>query len=131
MFKPWHHHHKSPAKIALWIVFGILAFSAIAALLALVTQALWNAVIPPVIGWKPLEYWQALGLLVLLRLLFGRPPMKRHREHGHPWVRPGFGRDEWRAYGEFWKDEGENAFKSYLERKRAGSAEPPHRPEGE
>lgn len=65
-----------------------------AALLALgvaVTMWLWNALIPEIIGWGSINYWQALGLLVLLRLLFGhfghfghfgRPGMSR-REHRH------------------------------------------------
>lgn len=63
-----------------------------AALLALgvaATMWLWNALIPDITGWTSINYWQALGLLVLLRLLFGHfghfggfghPHMSR-REH--------------------------------------------------
>ncbi|MFN7120301.1 MAG: hypothetical protein ACK4TA_26165, partial [Saprospiraceae bacterium] len=32
---------------------------------------LWNAILPDVIGVKTLTYWQAMGLLVLSRILFG------------------------------------------------------------
>lgn len=36
-----------------------------------VVMFLWNAIIPDVTGWKPLTYWQAVGLLVLFKILFG------------------------------------------------------------
>ncbi len=32
---------------------------------------LWNAILPDVTGVKTLTYWQAMGLLVLSRILFG------------------------------------------------------------
>ena len=31
----------------------------------------WNAVLPPVFGWREISLWQGLGLLVLCRMLFG------------------------------------------------------------
>ncbi len=37
----------------------------------LVVMALWNWLIPPLIGWHTLSIMQALGLLVLCRVLFG------------------------------------------------------------
>ena len=36
-----------------------------------VVMHLWNWLLPPLFGWKPLTFWQALGLLVLIRVLFG------------------------------------------------------------
>ncbi|MEA2345397.1 MAG: hypothetical protein QOF63_3566 [Thermoanaerobaculia bacterium] len=33
---------------------------------------LWNWLIPPLFGWHPVTFWQALGLLALCRILFGR-----------------------------------------------------------
>ena len=32
---------------------------------------LWNWIVPAVIGWGPVSFWQALGLILLCRLLFG------------------------------------------------------------
>ena len=32
---------------------------------------LWNWLMPPVFGWHQITFWQALGLLVLCRVLFG------------------------------------------------------------
>ena len=42
---------------------------------------LWNYLIPSIIGWTTINYWQALGLFVLTRLLFGG-------FHGHGFMRP-------------------------------------------
>lgn len=49
----------------------ILVFIAIAAALSAVVMLLWNAILPDVAGVKPLTFWQALGLLVLAKILFG------------------------------------------------------------
>ena len=37
----------------------------------MVVMFLWNAIIPDVTGWKPLTFWQAVGLLILFKILFG------------------------------------------------------------
>ncbi len=43
-----------------------------AAALAGVVMLLWNAVMPAVLaGARVMDYWQALGLLILCRILFG------------------------------------------------------------
>lgn len=36
-----------------------------------VVMLLWNELIPAIIGWSAISYWQAAGLIVLSRLLFG------------------------------------------------------------
>ena len=32
---------------------------------------LWNWLLPPLFGWRMISFWQALGLLLLSRILFG------------------------------------------------------------
>ncbi len=32
---------------------------------------LWNWLLPPLFGWRAITFWQAVGILVLCRLLFG------------------------------------------------------------
>jgi hypothetical protein len=36
-----------------------------------VVMALWNRLMPQLFGWHLISFWQALGLLVLARILFG------------------------------------------------------------
>lgn len=58
----------------LWIFRGIkiLTLAAVAlALLGYVVMTLWNAVLPAVTGLHAINFVQALGLLVLSRILFG------------------------------------------------------------
>ena len=58
---------------------GIAVLAALAvALLGWVVMSLWNLLIPGLFGLHPLHFWQALGLLILCRLLFGG----FHRGHG-------------------------------------------------
>lgn len=37
-----------------------------------VVMHLWNWLLPALFGWHVITFWQALGLLVLCRILFGR-----------------------------------------------------------
>jgi hypothetical protein len=52
-------------RIALW---GAVALAG----LGLVVMVLWNWLVPPVFGGPDIGFWQALGLLVLSRILVGR-----------------------------------------------------------
>ena len=64
-------------KLRFLMPLGILAF---VALFTYAVYALWNGVLTDVLGVKIITYWQALGLLVLGKILFGGFP---HR-HGGP-----------------------------------------------
>lgn len=50
---------------------GILAFAAFLFVGGEVVKLLWNWLLPPLFGWRLLNFWQALGLLALCRILFG------------------------------------------------------------
>ena len=53
-------------KIGAFFIF-IAVFAAASAIVML----LWNVLIPAIIGWSAVNFWQAAGLVVLCRLLFG------------------------------------------------------------
>jgi len=36
-----------------------------------IVMRLWNWLLPPLFGWSQIGFWQALGLLLLCRILFG------------------------------------------------------------
>ena len=46
---------------------GILAIG----VFGFVVMTLWNWLVPPIIGWHTIGFWQAIGLLILSKLLFG------------------------------------------------------------
>lgn len=63
-------HSKAKMKKRKLAKVGLLLAGA--ALLGAVVMLLWNWVMPGLIqGIAPLDYWRALGLLVLSRILFG------------------------------------------------------------
>jgi hypothetical protein len=55
-------------KIFLMVVAGVI-FIAIGGEIVL---HLWNWLLPSLFGWHVITFWQALGLLLLCRILFGR-----------------------------------------------------------
>jgi len=50
-----------------FLLFGVLAV----AVLGFVTMTLWNWLMPDLFGWRAIGFGQALGLLILSRLLLG------------------------------------------------------------
>ena len=54
-------------RIALFALFGV----AFVAVFGLVLMSLWNWLMPALFGWKLITFWEALGLLILTRILFG------------------------------------------------------------
>jgi hypothetical protein len=53
----------------------VVRFAAIAVVaitvFSFVVMNLWNWLVPPIFGWHSINFWQALGLLVLSKILFG------------------------------------------------------------
>jgi hypothetical protein len=55
------------ARILKFATFGVLFF----ALFTFVVMRLWNWLMPALFGWHAINFWQALGILVLSKILFG------------------------------------------------------------
>ena len=56
------------ARAVKFLLFGAVAVT----LFSGVVMGLWNWLMPAVFGLRVITFWQALGLLVLSRILFGR-----------------------------------------------------------
>ena len=56
----------------IWIapaaILGIILFTYLGGQLV---KYLWNWLLPGLFGWRQITFWQALGLLLLCRILFG------------------------------------------------------------
>ncbi|MGD0008276.1 MAG: hypothetical protein ABSE93_07025 [Terriglobia bacterium] len=68
-----------------WILRGLkflLLVALAAAVFSFVVMGLWNWLMPVILGLHAITYWQALGLLVLSKILFGgfrgRPGFAMH-----------------------------------------------------
>ncbi|MBI3794193.1 MAG: hypothetical protein HY280_05640 [Nitrospinae bacterium] len=106
-------------------------------------QLLWNWIVPSVFATVgKLAYLQAVGLVVLTRLLFGhcgrhgshgRWGYKKHGHHHHDDDCCGGEKEDesccsaqdWNHYDEWWKKEGEESFKKYVEGVKGSESNPP------
>ena len=84
-----------PAALAGMLLFAFIGGE--------IVKQLWNGLLPPLFGWRQVTFRQALGLLVLCRILFGghgfsgarssgRSPEERERirrrlRERFPWLR--------------------------------------------
>lgn len=126
-------------------IFGMflvgIGFSLLFALVfGLLVMWLWNWLIPGIFGGGVGEigYFEAFGLVILARLLFGgfgpHHPDRWRKDSRYSFEHPGPGHffegnekpfKKWHQYRDFWQDEGKTAFDTYIERlekeKEAGS----------
>lgn len=77
------YRHKTRFR-AKMIFIPILAVGALA-LISYVVMLLWNALMPVIFHLTVITYWQALGLLILSKILFGFG--KGGPRGGAPWIR--------------------------------------------
>jgi len=57
-----------------WLLRGLRFLPFVVLFLAVFTfvvMSLWNWLMPALFGWHVISYWQALGLLILSKILFG------------------------------------------------------------
>jgi hypothetical protein len=133
----YEHRHRCGGRKhrAGWILLGIVGFTAFAFLFGAVVMWLWNGLMPAVFHLGTITYWQAVGLSVLARLLFGslhHGPSGRGRHSFGPWKHhhaamnagscEGVRGSKWSHYDQYWNEEGENAFNEYLKRKGGAPA---------
>ncbi|WP_375326082.1 hypothetical protein [Flagellimonas sp. GZD32] len=120
--KKVEHTVKKVVKVIAMIILGTIIFLLANYLL----MRLWNWLMPDLFGVGTVTYWQALGIFILAKLLFGfgggggkskggsshKKKMKSSNPC-KPWRRDF---NEWKYYDQFWEEEGETAFKSYIEK---------------
>ena len=81
----WRHKHWSERSMAARMKIvgaGLVLVPALFALFAAVTMWLWNWLMPELFKLPEIGFWQAVGILVLSRILFrggGGHRMGRHR----------------------------------------------------
>ena len=105
------------------ILVAVVAGIAFALLACYVLMLLWNWLMPYLFGVPLVTFWQAAGILLLAKLIFGihshgKPGGSSRTRRGNrkcaDWK---FEKDRWSHYDAFWKEEGAAAFKNYVTRK--------------
>ena len=122
---------KKYATVFSWFILGIFAAIGFALLIGLIIMWLWNWLMPEIFGLTTINYWQAVGIIILAKFLFGgfrsRRSNKRYSKFRSRFnekykakyegaSKRGFAK--WRFYDEYWEEEGENAYNDYVERRQ-------------
>jgi hypothetical protein len=127
---PGMHPAMRGLRIAGMVVLGVIGAALFALVFGWLVMILWNWVMPTVFHLGEISYWQAFGILVLAKLLFGaigggaRHGGPRHNPWGgNPWRggrhEGGHDRDNWRYYRRFWEEEGHKAFEDYVQKQKS------------
>lgn len=82
---------------------------AMVGLVSFIVMTLWNAILPQVTSASPINFWQAAGLLILCKILFGGFGGWR-RGHHPQWKRGMF--DKWKTMTPEERDEFRQSMKS-------------------
>ncbi len=69
-------------RIAKIITIALVAVPLFLAAFGYAVMWLWNWLMPALFGWHGITFWQAIGILVLSKILFGGFH-GRHGGHGH------------------------------------------------
>ena len=115
-------------RIFFMVIGGMALAVLVAAIFGFAVMYLWNWLMPGLFGLKTIGYWQALGIVLLGKLIFGN-----FGHHHGPHGRGKFGRkmkhfhamypeiaENYREYREFWEKEGSKSFEEFIEKKKAG-----------
>ena len=121
-----------------WGLLGIVGFGLFAFVFGAAIMWLWNCLVPSLFHLPIISFWQAVGLAVLARLLFGGMGHRWHHKgmgrwgrhrHGHCGCHSdknsecgcGSGQNKWHLYDKYWEEEGEKSFSDYVKRKTEGT----------
>lgn len=109
-----------------WVLLGIVAIIGFALLFGFGIMWLWNWLMPDLFGLMTINYWQAVGIFVMAKILFGfggggghhNSKKGKSKNRCIPTNRDSFRSDfsQWKFYEEFWEAEGQNAYKEYVTR---------------
>ncbi len=106
---------KRPPLVVMAFMFIAVA-ALIILLLGTVVMYLWNALLPDIVGVKEISFWQAVGILILSRILFGGFHMgsKRRRHHKREFGNP---QEKWGSMDKGEKAKFKEGWEAYCKKK--------------
>jgi hypothetical protein len=126
--------HRGPKGLRIvGMTFAGVAFAVVFALVfGLLVKVLWNWLMPMLFSLPQITYWQAFGIVILVKLLFGGfgphhrdRPDRVSRRFLDKWEKHFGGLNEedweieggsknWKYYKQYWREEGKAAFENYV-----------------
>ena len=132
--------HRPPRvlRIVGMVLAGVVFAAAFALAFGWLVMILWNWIMPTIFHLSEIGYWQAFGILLLAKIVFGafgnrgpgHGPGRGNPWGGNPFRRESWHRGDWHEDREwwkyahdFWKEEGRDAFQRFVERKKTEGAQ--------
>lgn len=116
-------------KITGMVILGAAGAAGFALLFGYIVMQLWNWLMPDIFGLAEINFWKAVGIIILARLVFGgfkhgsshhsgecRTGSKTEWEKRIKDSKPHF--EKWKYYDSYWEEEGKEAFNNYVERQK-------------
>ncbi|MCD4834450.1 MAG: hypothetical protein K8R31_11685 [Bacteroidales bacterium] len=112
-----------------FIILGAMAAAGFAFVFGYFVMLLWNWLMPTLFGLITITFWQAAGIVLLARLIFGgfkhgpeHPKGEFHKkkffDHWREKSRKERKFKDWKYFDDFWWDEGEQTYNDYIERRK-------------
>jgi sterol desaturase/sphingolipid hydroxylase (fatty acid hydroxylase superfamily) len=123
---PKFHPFQKGVRIFGMAIIGVITAIFFGLLFGYFVELLWNWLMPSVFKLGKITYWQAFGLVLMARLIFGsighdHGGGRYHRDYHHPyyyWRRNcdirGINWRDWEYYDSWWREEGKTAFENYI-----------------
>lgn len=115
-------------------IVGAAGAALFAFLFGYFVMLLWNWLMPMLFELPEINFWMAVGIIILARLIFGsfhghrhdRTPRDERSKRIRDKMKNKFSHfDKWAHYDGYWEEEGKQAFEEYVKRKSEnGSNEP-------
>lgn len=129
-----YHHRTHPflkgLKIFGFVILGVIGVAFLALLFGYIVMLLWNWLMPVLFELTTITFWQAVGIVILARLIFGGFKHGKSETERHKPVKEKFfdrwkdeyhkqKSTEWKHFNDFWSDEGEEAYNNYISQRKA------------
>lgn len=122
------------------VIIGLFTAAVMSLIIGIIAMVLWNWLMPAVFGLGVITYWEAFGIVLLAKLVFGSFGMHRHgngggacgdenwKDNARHWHGAGrYGKQtgrhwhrHWKTdrfddmYEDWWKAEGAQSFEDYM-----------------
>jgi hypothetical protein len=127
---------RTAQRVVFWTVVGLAGMAAFGLLFGVIIQWLWNATLADMFGLPEITFWQAVGIFILAKFLFGfgggsgprastQREMRKNTQQAKQLAAeacapaapeegsdlPGLAEDE--KFRRFWREEGKDAYEAY------------------
>jgi|SRR6056297_74911 len=113
-----------------FIILGVIGAAFLALLFGYIVMLLWNWLMPVLFELTTITFWQAVGIIILARLIFGGFKHGKNNTEGHKPIKEKFFNrwkdeyhkqkaTEWKYFDDFWWEEGEETYNNYIRQRKA------------